>query len=265
MVPTALPEHIQEMFATRERFQFAMPPVGISVTRFQLGGTAYEFHTARCDVEGCWMVYYCSSKERAENFLAQHKSGIKFPNGERGWPACPAWPMRESLPSGLSYTEKLWNELDDVVDALSTGESYHDMTGDILKGYAQGIAFTLVMLDAGKTFMNQQQVAAHARDRRKMRLGEIPYAATPIRFRGDWTVYSNGAVVASNLADKKVTSPAPQKKTAPMTKAKGPTVADLSAATISSIRGGLASGMFTAEDLAGAYGISVELVKQVVA
>lgn len=261
-----LSEGTAEMLEVRERFQFAMPPVGISVTRIQLSGVVYESHTARCDAEGCWMVYYKPERAEAERFLDDHKNGVKYPNGERGWPKCPSWPMRELLPSGLSNLEKLWNEMDDVVDAILESTSYQDMEGDALRSYAQGIAFSIVMLD-GHFFKNKLAVSAHARDRWKMRRGVIPYASTPTRYRQEYTVHSSGEFTHSSVPGKKVIagqSNAAQAKPSARPVARAPkTEKTLTQDQANNIKAGLESGMFSIEDLAEMYKVSPELVKQV--
>lgn len=262
----------------RHEFQFAMPPVGVTRTLIQLGGETFEKFTVRCDADGCWMVAHSRpSVADAERFLDAHKNGTPYPNGERGWSRCPTWPLRESLPSGLREVQKLWNELDDVVDALTDGTAYRDMSADVLKGYAQGLSFSIIMKE-GVYFPHLAAVAAHARDRRRMRAGEIEWKETPSVRSDTNTVYSSGEFFTSTVPAKAV-SPVAQGNSAasvrsttrgrPATAAtKAPlakvTVASLDPSVVEGIRGAAKSGLFSHGDLAETFKVPESLIKEIV-
>lgn len=219
--------------------EFKMPPVGITLTSYTLGGKHYQKFGVRCDVEGCWfMGGSFPTHGDAKQYLADHKEG-----GRNFTEPCPAPPRRESLPSGLSYVEKCWRELDDVVEALATGQQYRGMTKEQCQGYARGISFNIVMLEPVH-FGTIEEVSRHARDRRKMRLGEIPWAKTPTGLRHNATT-----VEVKGLHPAPTTSTKPKHIVSDNVKA--------------AIMAGLASGMFTKEQLAEAYNIPVEVVTEI--
>lgn len=229
--------------------EFKLPPPGIHETRYSIAGTRYVKYSVRCDVEGCWFSEgTLPTREGAEKFLADHKAGGKFVR------PCPAPPRRESLPSGLRYVEKLWRELDDVIECISLGGTYREgtkeaMEGPALAGYAKGLAFSIVMLD-GIYFPDMVSVARHARDRRLMRIGEIPYVATPSTRKHDATIMEvNGLHVAEDQAKPAAAAPA---------KTKAPAMP--SEQIQSAIRAGIKSGMMSASDMAEAYNLPVDLI-----
>lgn len=224
--------------------EFRMPPPGINSTRFQVGGKNYEKFGVRCDVEGCWFAEgTLATKADAEAYLAAHKAGTSY-----SIRPCPAAPRRESLPSGLSYVLKFWAELDDVVEAMMTNAPYRDMDLAGCRGYAKAIAFSIVLLD-GVHFPDVESVSRHARDRRKMRLGEIPYVPTPTSNKHNATVIeahgfheAEGQPASTQRTPKKAAAPA------------------ISEQIVKAIRAGLASQMFTPEDLADTYKIPLDTV-----
>lgn len=146
------------------------------------------------------------------------------------------------MPSGLNNLEKLWAEMDDIVESLATGNQYRDMTPAELKGYAKGVAFSIVLLDTS-FFPDIAAVSAHARDRRKMRLGEIPYRSTPTRHSPAATVQQVEQLHNDGPAPK---PPKPARQI-PDNVRRG-------------IQAGLASGMFSAQELAETYKLTVEEV-----
>lgn len=218
--------------------EFRLPPVGVTKTRYQLGGKTYVKHSVRCGVEGCWfMGGSFGTSQEADQYLADHQQG-----GKNFTEPCPAPPRRESLPSGLSYVEKLWRELDDVVDHLASAElpadGYRGMNRMQLAGFGQGLAFSIVMLEPVH-FKSIKEVAAHARDRRKMRLGDIPWSPTPTGHKHNATT-----------VEVKGLHPEP---TAP--------VAEPSEDVKKAIRGALASGMFQPAELAEVYKLPASYIE----
>jgi hypothetical protein len=219
--------------------EFKMPPVGITQTRLILAGIKYVKFSVRCGEEGCWFAGGSfPTEEQANRYLDDHKTG-RTPYSV---PACPAPPRRESLPSGLRDVDKLWREMDDVVESLVTGFPYRDMTPDQLKGYAKGVAFSIVLLDTS-FFPDIESVSRHARDRRKMRIGEMPHVDTPSRFSSQTTVQE-----AAQLHDA---GPVPKPAKAVPTNVQN------------GIKAGLQSGMFSAEELAATYNLTVAEVKSI--
>jgi len=213
--------------------EYKMPPVGVTETRYILGGNPYVRYSVRCDAEGCWFIGgKFATKSEAELYLADHKAG-----GRNFTRPCPAPPRRESLPSGLANVEKLWRELDDVVEQLSNRCGYRDWTFEQAQGYAKGLAFSIVMLEPVH-FEDIESVSAHARDRRRMRLGQMEYAPTPTS-------------LGHNATTVEVEGLHPTK----------PTPLKLAPQIESAIRAALSSGMFSAEDMASMYNVPVSTVK----
>lgn len=222
--------------------EFKMPPVGFTCTRYTIAGVKYERWGVRCEVEGCWFAGgTLPTKEEAEKYLEDHRAGRNFVA------ACPAPPRRESLPSGLRHVEKLWRELDDVVEALAVGEAYRSMTKEQIQGYAKGIAFSIVMLEP-IYFESIEEVSRHARDRRRMRLGEIDWQATPTTLNPDvLTVQARGLHRSADQASAKrsTAKPVPDQ----IQKA---------------IKAGVSSGLFGVEELAETYNLPVATVRQII-
>lgn len=165
---------IQMYFRIRKEFEFGMPPVGLSKNVIVLAGKRFTRYTYHCPVEGCWYVCHGSETIINQN-ITHHNNKDDNYNIE-----CPTPPRRESLPSGNSEIEKLWREMDDIVDAIYNGDEYRKMTGEILKAYATGISFSIVMKEV-EFFPDIKSVAIHAAERRQMRLGTRPYKRTPTR------------------------------------------------------------------------------------
>jgi hypothetical protein len=224
--------------------EFKMPPPGVNATRYSIGGRRYEKFGVRCGVEGCWFAEGAlPTRETAEKFLADHQAGVYSVR------PCPSPPRRESLPSGLRHVEKLWRELDDVVEALASHTWHRDLDRQQMTGYAKALAFSIVMLEHAY-FPDIESVARHARDRRRMRLGEMDYVATQTSLHHDATVAE-----AQGLHD---VGPSAPTKTAPKVKP----VPQVSDQIKMAIVGGFKSGLFSHADLAETYKLPIDLVKQ---
>jgi hypothetical protein len=228
--------------------EFKMPPVGITATRYSLSGRTYEKHSVRCDVEGCWFAGGAlATRVEAEKYLADHKAG-----GSYSVRPCPAPPRRESLPSGLRHVEKLWRELDDAVECLATKSAYREgqsdtIEGERLAGYARGLAFAIVLLEP-QHFPDTGSVSRHARDRRKMRLGEMDWAPTPTTLGHDARV--------TEVEGLHETGPAPKVTTTKSAKAP-----QVSIQVAGAIKAGLGSGMFSVAELAETYKLPIDFVE----
>lgn len=236
-------------------YEFAMPKVGITKTRYTLAGVAYEKHSVRCHVEGCWFVGgRFPTEAEAQRYLDDHKAG-KFA------PSCPAPPRRETLPSGHTLVERLWAELDDAVEMLLSNPSpdpiYREFeTKEQLRAYAEGIAVALVMLD-NTYFPDVPSVSKWAVRRRKMRLGEIPWEATPTTHKLDaklWEVDGTtpvGTIAPRSTATRRPPASIPSRVPGPKT---------VSPDIVQAVRNGVASGVFTPEQLAHTFDLTIEQV-----
>lgn len=147
-----------------ERY-FSLPPRGISKSRARIGPDIIEHYTFFCpDNDECFAVAYGKTEEGVRAQLKNH--------------VCPAPARRDAHPSGRSVVQKSWDELDDVIDAIKSGNEYLGMSGDLLKGYAQGIAEILAFL-AIPYFRFAEDILRQANRRWRIRQGEIPWEATP--------------------------------------------------------------------------------------
>lgn len=216
-----------------ERY-YRMPPVGMSETLVRIGANRISQFTVRCGSASCWFVGHGGSRDDAQFTLDEH--------------TCPTPPIRNQLPTGRSTLEKLWDEMDDVTAALIEKRKYNNMQGEMLKGYCMGIAFNLSMV-THPYFRTMQEISREAGARYKMAKGKIPWRETPsYKYNPMPTVEPN--VIKTEPAVKR----APAKRL-PAKKA-GPKIT-LSADKISAIKAGRGSGMFTDQDLADMYSVSV--------
>lgn len=157
------------------------------------------------------------------------------------------------MPSGLSEIEKLWREIDDVMDALMSHTSYRDMSGDELKAYAKGLAFSVVMKDK-EFYPDIRSVAKEGAERWKMRNETIPYRKTPTRHVNNFQAMhpTSGWIPTENKRPTKAT-PTVRKPTT----VKKP---QLSPGVEASIKAALTSGILQPEEVASMYGVTVEAV-----
>lgn len=237
----------QEILREWKRWQmqpenyYAMPPVGMTESRTRIGKELRTQFTVRCGSDQCWFVGHGATKGDAQIVLDEHK--------------CPTPPYRNELVTGRSTIQKVWDELDAVIDALAEQTSYNELDGEQLKGYARGIAFTLSMM-SHPYFRTVSDIAKEAKERRKMRTGAIDFRDTPgYKYNPMPTERTYGAVK---------TEPA-EKRTPSVRKgvAKKPT--PLPAGTVNKIKAAHGSGMFTdPQDLALMCGVTVEQVKAVI-
>lgn len=239
------------MFAMRKDLEFKLPPVGKTTHTAYMAGTKWQRTTWRCDKPGCWFVSTPSSEPNLQTIIDWH-------NGE-GDDRCPTPPRRESLPSGLPEIEKLWREIDDVVDAIKAKESYRGMTDSAMNGYVKGLAFSVVMKDK-ELWPDMKAVAKQAITRWKMRQKLIPFEPTPTRHDNNFnSIGLNGGWSPAGPPPTQPIKRAPAKKAAPA----APKIT-LTEQQQTSIKAGHASGMFTVDELAGMYGATAAQVKQLV-
>lgn len=249
---------ITMMLTMRRDLEYAMPPIGLTEHTATFGGYKWVRQTWRCDQPGCW--YVCTPRvgdpTSIESLIEHHKKKL-----DKEY-SCPTPPRRESLPSGQSEIEKLWREIDDVVDAIKSKVPYRGMEGAGLNGYVKGLAFSIVTKD--KDFWpDMKAVANQALKRWRMRNKMIPWEATPTRHENNFN--SLGGQGGWKKIEQ-VAPPAPAKKAAPR---KAAAVARPSFSPtgdqLLSMRAGLGSGMFTESDFASMYGTTVAEVKRVLA
>lgn len=236
---------VQMMLAIRRDLEYKLPRVGETKQRLILAGKEYVRTTWRCDQPNCYYVCTPRDNENLDEIKNHHVNGT---TGNQ----CPTPPRRESLPSGLDEIEKLWREVDDVMDALQAKEAYREMEGGELKAYVRGLAFSIVMKDH-ELWPDIKAVSRQAAKRWKMRKGQLPWEATPTR-------HSNNAnLVGTNSGWVPAQSPAkaaPARKAAPR-KAAAPALPE---AKVKAIKGALASGMFEPADIALMYSCTVAQV-----
>lgn len=224
-----------------------MPPPGLSRQSTIVNGTKYQRLTYYCPVDGCWYVCTPRDENNLEEILKTHANGL-----------CPEPPRREYLPSGLSEVEKLWREVDDVMNALMSHSEYRDMSGDALRAYAKGLAFSIVMKDR-EFFPDIKSVAKEGAERWKMRNDKLPYRPTPTRHQNNFKAFdpSSGWVAAADTA-KPAAPKATPTKAAPSVRKPS---AKLPAATETTVRAALASGILQPEEIASMYNVPVEAVR----
>lgn len=234
------------MMAMRRDLEFKLPPVGKTVERMKINGHPWERTTWRCEKPGCWFVSTPSTESDLATIMEWHRG-----DGEN---MCPTSPRRESLPSGLAEIEKLWREIDDVVECIKAKESYRGLDTAGMNGYVKGLAFSVVMKD--KTLWPDiRAVSVQAMKRWKMRHKLIPWESTPTRHENDFSG------LGQQGGWKPVGTPpstTPVKKAAPVRK-----IVSLSAEQIAAIKAAHASTMFTVQELADMYKASVAQVVEI--
>lgn len=233
----------EKVFTIRRDLEFAMPPRGLTSHRAMIAGTVWTRLTWRCPVDGCWFVCTPRSKENLEEIQKSHVT--------TGTNSCPSAPRRESLPSGLPEIEKLWREIDDVIEALMSETPFRDMNPEQLKAYAQGLSFAIIIKEK-PVFSSGREVSKEGVARWKMRHGKLDYRPTPSRHVADY-----GPLTPTG-GWKPETPPTPPARKAAPRRASIPTIP---ADKLAVIRIGLESGMFTAVELASTYGVSVEAIR----
>lgn len=219
----------------------AMPPVGMSKTQVRIGSDMRVQYTVRCGADDCWFVGHGATQPDAQIVLDEHK--------------CPTPPARNEIPSGRSTLEKTWDELDDVTRALICNTEYNGMSGDTLKGYAKGVAFTLSMM-THPFYRTIRDIAQEARQRYLMAEGTVPYRPTP-SYRYNPMPTPTPGVISTVPAAK---APPARKVAAKKTPA---TTAEISADKIAAVKAAKSSGMFSNTDIATMYQLTEQQVESI--
>lgn len=235
---------------------YKMPPVGITECRSRIGAAVKLQYTSRCGSSRCWFVGNAATSGDAKTLLDEHE--------------CPTPPRRNELPTGYSTLEKLWDELDEVTWAICEGESYmvgkQQMQSTALQGYARGIAFALSMM-THPYFRTMDDVVREARDRYRIRKGTLEYRPTPgYRFNPSFSPPPNPP---EGIREPWMGATAAYTPKRPTQKVRGraaskPAAVDLrniDSAKANQIKTARALGMFTDEELAQQYEITVDAVK----
>lgn len=151
----------------------------------------------------------------------------------------------------LSLTEKIWLELDRVVDLIMARSNAHVMAE--LKGRAQGIAFTLVITCA-PYYADEQAISRQALARWEERNGKKDWEPTP-GFKYDPPI--PGVRDSSTRID--VSSPTYTKSAAQKA------IDKLGTAKVGQIKQAMNStpAMFTAAQLAPVYGVTPDIIEAI--
>lgn len=191
----------------------------------------YEVWRFSCAVEECFMAVGCATEEIANEFKLKHT--CPKPNGYTriGWSVY-----------GPSLLEKTWAELDEVTARLMAGDPT-----DTDKGYARGLAFTLSLFMVPH-FTTPGDIAREAKRRHQEKLaGNEEYCTAGLAYR------KYEAPPTDHKLDTR--GEMPTKRAAP----KGKQLGDTELAAIKN-----AAAMFSVEELAKVYGITVARVREII-
>lgn len=235
---------------------YALPPRGVTVGTVRIGmDDKREHYTYLCDQNtDCYAVAYGTSEASVRRQLANH--------------LCPAEPRRDRLASGRSAIEKLWDELDEVIEKIKFADenddgSYAAAVPD-LRGQARGLAFAIAVFTP-QYYRDRDDVLRQANRRWKMGKNQIPWEPTPgyniypvapsEYVRKEDVVQTSSKVVGSGnkLASKK--APA---KASPSPASRNFTVAELNL-----IKETYARQNMTIDDMAKMWNVSVERIKTI--
>lgn len=148
---------------------YALPPRGLTRSTARVGND-YRYHfTFFCpDNEACYAVAYGLTEETARRGLANH--------------LCPAEIRRDQHPSGKPASQKMWDELDEVIAKIKNADTVDDGSYAAavpeLRGYARGLAMAIAFCGA-PYWRDRDDVLRQANKRWKMAQGEIPRESTP--------------------------------------------------------------------------------------
>lgn len=229
----------------------ALPPRGVSITTARIGVDKYELFTNLCiNNQECYAIAFGKSEESVIDQLRGH--------------ICPAPARRDLHQGGGTAVQKMWHELDAVIDGIkeySPKEILEDraLAGAVAeeKSYASGLAFSLALL-LRPYYRSREDVLRQANKRWKMRQKQIPWEVTP----GYNHFPSEPLAYARHNDDKRVVqAKAPRRavKSAPTVPAK-PSIREFSVAERLLIIDAAAAGT-AVSDLAKMYDVPVERIQ----
>lgn len=248
---------IQNLGMNTPEAYYKMPLVGITETRARVGMVVSTQYTARCGDKQCWFVGHAATSVDAQLLLDQH--------------ACPTSPARNELPSGYSTVEKLWDEADDVMAAVMEQRPYNAgdraLDGLALQGYLRGICFALSMMthphfrtitEVGKELQTRYRIRMKTEDFRPTptyRFNPVPPTAPP---PGEKQVF-HGKTVENVARPTRTTNRAAAKKALSKIDMSG-----LSIEQTEKIQKAFVAGMFSEDELAKIYGVTVDTIRFIV-
>jgi hypothetical protein len=232
---------------------FKLPSRGITISTATTGGEKVHHYTFFCDARhDCYAVAYGSSEESVRRQLNGH--------------ACPSPARRDALASGRTIIEKGWDELDDVIDAIKANPDhpeYLGMEGDLVKGYAQGIAEMLAFLMI-PYFRLAEDILKQANRRWKMRTNQLPWEPTPgINFYPAIDVERERTRQAAPPVKRAAAKAQPTKRAVPRTEAAAPPARQFTAEEADFIRASVHGNGIPLEDLAKMYSVSVDRIRSI--
>jgi len=155
---TAFPGIVKDMIP--------LPPRGVTVSHCRIGEKVITQWMYLCEADDCYAMTTSEVHEAAARAaLATH--------------SCPAPYLRSRIPSGRSYSEKMWDTLDDALDALKDDKMFWTFGGEAVKAICVTLAEAISMLNHCSPKMQQNDVLREAQRRWRMRQGEIPFFPTP--------------------------------------------------------------------------------------
>lgn len=229
---------------------FAAPPRGISISTSVKGIEKVQHYTFMCDAhKECWAIGYGSTEAYAREMVKGH--------------SCPAPMRRDTMPSGKTIIQKLWEELDDTIDQI---KGYDENTDEPAwyaetRGYACGLAEALAYMSI-PYYRTRIDILKQAERRYKMRTGQISWEPTP-----GYNFLPAGPMLEAHHANE--ASKAAPKKAAPVKPAPAKTQPNpfkrvLSASEIDTIKASVAAGGVSMEVLADLFHTTVVDIQKIV-
>lgn len=226
-------------FATRETF-WAAPPPGLTVTLARIGPDVYEMFTYRCERNsGCYALEYSKNADAAKRAIEGH--------------ICPATPEVGKVPNGKTVVQKLWDELDSLMDQIKQEEGPGALA---LQNQARGIALALALLSV-PWFRSKDDILRQANKRWRMRQSEIPWEATP-----GYNCYPAAPLAYVQASEPKV-QPAKRAPLKVVKAAKVPSARDFTVEERAFIRDSVHGETVAVETLAVMYGVSEERIRSI--
>lgn len=245
---------IQNLKMNQPEHYYKMPLVGITETRARVGMAVSTSYTSRCGDKNCWFVGNAATSAEVQAMLDTHE--------------CPTPPARNELPSGYSTVEKLWDEADDVMFAImqqtgyNAGDRYLD--GPALQGYLRGLCFSLSMM-THPYFRTIAEVGRELQKRYRIRIKDMPHEPTPSYRYNPMPVTpppgEKAAFHGKTVEHKPATKATTASRAAAKKKLSAINMSSLSTTDAENIVKMHTMGMFTEEELAQNYKVTVETIR----